>query len=267
MVSCVVTVVLAAVYTLTACSVINAFSSPSKGWGKRPIFPELAKSNKVSAESQTKKQSWDALRFFRQSSKFISMPSLGRSQSIVVEPGDIVWKPGAQFSSNNNFGWAPLDDVVMGGVSSSSIDNETGIWKGRVSDANNGGFVGIRTTPFSKTLNMKNCSGVTFQLKGGDGNRFKAVIRDSTDFNGICWSTSFDTPKRLFDREKMATVKVPFKDQIPTIFAKTVEGEIFNAESVVGLQLAYSKFEYNGDINAKFSLGEFSLQILEVRAY
>jgi len=267
MVSFVISIVLAAFFTLTGCSVINAFASPSKGWRKRPSFPELAKSNKVSGKSRTKKESWDALRFFQQSSKFISMPSFGKSESIVVRPGDIIWKPGVQSSSNNNFGWAPLDDVVMGGVSSSSIDNETGIWKGTVSDTNNGGFVGVRTTPFSKVLNMENCSGVTFQLKGGDGNRFKAVIRDSTDFNGVCWTTSFGTPKGFFEQNKMATVKVSFNDQTPTIFAKTVPGEIFNAENTVGLQLAYSKFEYDGDINPKFSLGEFSLQIVEVRAY
>ena len=229
----------------------NALSSPPKGWKTRPVMPELAKSNKNRGEKSNtgKREPWDPIRFIQQSSKFIPKPSFGRSDSTVVRPGDIIWKPGVSSSLNNNFRWAPLDDVVMGGVSSSMIDNETGSWKGTVSESNNGGFVGIRTTPFSNTLNFEQCTGIRLRLRGGDGRTFKAIVRDSTDFNGICWTTSFDMPRvksffSVFDDSEIkttTTIKIPFKNQIPTIFAKTVPGEIFNSENIVGLQIAYSK--------------------------
>ena len=61
-----------------------------------------------------------------------------------VSVGETLWTPS---SSENFFRFSPLDDVVMGGASSSTIDNNTGIWKGTVTDANNGGFVGVRSVP------------------------------------------------------------------------------------------------------------------------
>jgi len=133
---------------------------------------------------------------------------------------------------------------VMGGASESEFDVNTGMWRGTVTSANNGGFVGIRTTP-SFLFNMENCVGIELKLKGGNGKRFKAVIRDSTDFNGVCWTTSFDAPKLFGDffggSTSVGTVKIPFDKQIPTIFARTVPDQQFKNDNLVGLQLAYSK--------------------------
>jgi outer membrane protein assembly factor BamB len=63
----------------------------------------------------------------------------------VIKPGEILWTPTSSSSSSSSslLRFAPLDDVVMGGASYSTIDNNTGIWCGYVTDANNGGFVGI----------------------------------------------------------------------------------------------------------------------------
>ena len=176
----------------------------------------------------------------------------------------------------------------MGGASSSTVDNKTGIWRGKVTDANNGGFVGIRSTPFKNgvSLDMRRCKGIELRLRMCNGKRFKFVVRDTTDFNGICWTTAFDaTPSydttnflSSIDNvlgtssnedvdEKSTLIRIPFAKQVPTIFAKTVNGKTFDAENVVGVQLAYSKFEFDGELNQNFELGDFSLQILEVRAY
>merc|ERR1712179_195326 len=111
----------------------------------------------------------------------------------------------------------------------------------------NGGFVGIRSTPFAPPLDMSSCSGIELKLGGGNGKRLKFIIRDSTDFNGVCWTTSFDAkPGNSF------VVRIPFKSQVPTIFAKTVPGQVFNPSNVVGFQVAYSKFEYDGELNPNF---------------
>jgi hypothetical protein len=178
----------------------------------------------------------------------------------------------------------------MGGASSSAIDNNTGIWRGKVTDANNGGFVGIRSTPFKNeiSLDMRECEGIELKLRLGDRKRFKFVVRDTTEFNGICWTTAFDAAAPLSGKsdifgsfgnlldnssdndntkEKSTIIRLPFAKQVPTIFAKTVSGKTFDAKNVVGVQLAYSKFEFDGKLNQNFQLGYFSLQILEIKAY
>lgn len=152
----------------------------------------------------------------------------------------------------------------MGGASSSNIDNNTGIWTGQVTEANNGGFVGVRSTPLqggSLSLDMSECKGIEIRFRQGNGKRFKFVVRDSTDFNGICWTTSFDA------KTNSGSVRVPFSSQVPTVFAKTVSGSSFNVSNVVGLQFAYSKFEYNAKLNPNFVVGDFSLQIVELKTY
>ena len=225
------------------------------------------------SDTQAERQPWDALRFIRQSARFIRPPNPFRTSGAarVVQPGDVIWSAGDDKNGGGGndaaigpkMTWAPLDDVVMGGVSSSEFDNNTGLWGGTVSSTNNGGFVGIRTTPFDPPLDMTGCRGVELRLRGGDAKRFKAVVRDSTDFNGVCWTSSFDAPRN----RNGGTVRLPFDRQVPTIFANTVEGKTFMANNVVGFQLAYSKFEYDGGLNPKFALGDFSLQLVEVKAY
>lgn len=192
--------------------------------------------------------------------------------------GETLWAP----SSAQNFcSFAPLDDVVMGGASSSTIDNNTGIWKGKVTDANNGGFVGIRSTPFQNglSLDMSDCKGIEVKVQMGNGKRFKFVLRDTKEFNGICWTTSFDAGPPGSSKanmigaftankdEKSTTIRIPFSNQVPTIFASTVSGKKFDAKNVVGLQLAYSKFEFDGKLNPNFELGDFTLRILQIKSY
>uniref|UniRef100_A0A7S4QC89 NADH:ubiquinone oxidoreductase intermediate-associated protein 30 domain-containing protein n=1 Tax=Ditylum brightwellii TaxID=49249 RepID=A0A7S4QC89_9STRA len=238
----------------------NAFSSnPSQ-------LPRKITTTTV-LHAENAREPWDVLRFVRQSSKFVRPPNPFRTTATtakVIQPGDVLWSATSPSSSSSKMTWAPLDDVVMGGVSSSTFDNNTGQWSGVVSATNNGGFVGIRTTPFATPLDLSSCKGIEFRTRGGgNGKRFKAVLRDSTEFNGICWTSSFDAPKGA----KGGAVRLPFAKMIPTIFAKTVEGKTLLKENVVGFQLAYSKFEYDGGLNPKFELGDFSLQVLEIRAY
>ena len=220
---------------------------------------------RAESETQAERQPWDAFRFIRQSSRFIRPPNPFRATGAarVVQPGDVIWSAGDTAVIEPKMTWAPLDDVVMGGVSSSEFDNNTGMWVGTVSSTNNGGFVGIRTTPFDPPLDMTGCKGIELRLRGGDAKRFKAVVRDSADFNGVCWTSSFDAPRN----RSGGAVRLPFDKQVPTIFANTVEGKSFMANNVVGFQLAYSKFEYDGGLNPKFVLGDFSLQLVEVKAY
>jgi len=243
---------------------VHGFANPSDGWKSRPAVPELQQeSSRIAPSDRTP---WDAVRFIKQSSKFIDVnPFKKAASTVVVQPGDALWSAGGD---DNKFSWSPLDDVVMGGASESSFDAATGIWSGTVTSANNGGFVGIRTKS-SFVLDMGQCQGMELKLRSGNGRRFKFVVRDSADFNGVCWTTGFNTPKigGVFNIGGTEKVRIPFAKQVPTIFARTVPDQVFDVRNVVALQLAYSKFEFDGDLNPNFELGEFSTQIIEVRAY
>lgn len=77
--------------------------------------------------------------------------------------------------------WGALDDVVMGGVSASSLQidrtggedgGSTGLFKGYVSTDNNGGFASIRSKNFEPIEDLSAYEGFELRLKG-DGHRFK----------------------------------------------------------------------------------------------
>lgn len=211
-----------------------------------------------SSTALTERKPWDLLRFVSQSSKFVPTPFSSKATKQPVKPNDILWKPSAPA-----FTFAPLDDVVMGGASSSTFSN--GVWQGTVTDANNGGFIGIRNTP-NFDWDLTGCRGLELTLRRRSGpsvSRFKVGIRDSTDFNGLVWTASFDLPTTTNPKK----IRVPFDKLTPTKFATVVTGVTLNQSNVVGLQLIYSKFEYNGALNPKFQLGAVDLEILEIRAY
>jgi hypothetical protein len=119
----------------------DAFAGKTAGWKSRPAVPEI-EAQFDPKEKPSEKQKWELGRFVKQSSKFVTMP-FASTPTRTILPGDVIWQP----SANGDFTLAPLDDVVMGGVSSSDFDNASGKWVGRVTDANNGGFIGIRSTP------------------------------------------------------------------------------------------------------------------------
>jgi Complex I intermediate-associated protein 30 (CIA30) len=205
----------------------------------------------------TQRQAWDPIRFVTQSSKFVSFPSLGKKVGRVVRPGDILWSPGGEC---NDFKFSPLDDVVMGGVSSSSFDDITGMWNGKVADENNGGFIGIRSYP-NVNWDMTMCRGLQIRLKSSQNCRIKLGLRDTAEFNGIVWNTSANV-------DKSTAARIPFLSLIPNKFANRVTlDKVFNRSNIVGIQFVYSKFEYDGDLNPKFRIGDVKLQILEVTAY
>jgi hypothetical protein len=213
----------------------------------------------VRSSLQAERQLWNPFRFVEQSSKFVSLPSSPFSQQSdrVIQPGEVLWSPS---SPSNECNFAPLDDVVMGGVSSSLFDDTTGTWSGTVTDANNGGFIGIRNFPYTK-WNMSKCQGLKIKLKCTSDSRIKFGLRDTAQFNGIVWNSSTNV-------SKVQIVKVPFASLIPNRFANRITTDmVFDRSNVVGIQCVYSKFEYDGALNPKFRVGDFNLQLLEISAY
>ncbi|MEZ2226056.1 MAG: CIA30 family protein [Microcoleus sp.] len=160
--------------------------------------------------------------------------------------------------------WGALDDIVMGGVSESSIrliDN-TALFTGNVSTANSGGFASVRTRNFESALDLTGFSGIQLRVKG-DGKRYKLIVRSEAKWDGIGYCYSFDTVYNIW-----ITVTIPFEKLIPVFRAKTVkDGSRLNTQTIYSFQLMLSKFEYDGALNPKFTPGSFQLQLESVKAY
>jgi uncharacterized protein YbjT (DUF2867 family) len=160
--------------------------------------------------------------------------------------------------------WGAVDDVVMGGVSQSSIRlvNGRGLFSGQVSTANRGGFASVRTRNFSPALDLSAYQGILLQLQG-DGKRYKFITRCEGNWDGVGYCYSFDTIANFSQ-----SLEIPFHQLIPVFRAKTVpEVGPIDTQSIYSLQLMMSKFEYNGELNPTFSEGLFGLEIEAIKAY
>lgn len=244
-------------------------ANDGEGWASRPAVPELQ--TERTDTPQESRVPWEWQRFVQQSSKFIELPSLSpKKPPRVLSAGDSFTDEPLQLF--------PLDDVVMGGASSSTFDNSSRKWSGEVTSLNSGGFVGIRCKAFSP-LDLSGTSGVELKLRpDGRERRYKFVLRDSTDFNGVCWTASFTvgSPQaRVMSLVAslgggdgaVETVRIPYDTLVPTIFAKTVPDVEIDLTNIVSLQLALSKFEYDGGLNPLFTEGSFELDVIDVCAY
>ncbi|KAL5772167.1 hypothetical protein ACOSQ2_012091 [Xanthoceras sorbifolium] len=167
--------------------------------------------------------------------------------------------------------WGALDDVVMGGVSESTFQIDrtggengglTGLFKGVVSTANNGGFTSIRTRNFSEPEDLSAYDGLELRLKG-DGRRYKLIVRTSGEWDTVGYTASFDTVGGQWQ-----SIRLPFSSLRPIFRARTVfDAPPFNSSNVVSLQLMFSKFEYDGKLNPSFVEGAFQLPLSSIRAY
>jgi Complex I intermediate-associated protein 30 (CIA30) len=160
--------------------------------------------------------------------------------------------------------WGAVDDVVMGGVSESSIQITGGraLFSGLVSTDNNGGFASVRTRDFSPPLDLSDYEGIQLRVTG-DGKRYKFIARCEGRWDGVGYCYSFDTIDRLCQ-----SIRIPFVDLIPVVRAKTVrDGRSFDTGQVYAFQLMQSKFEYDGALNPRFSPGGFALEIETIEAY
>jgi uncharacterized protein YbjT (DUF2867 family) len=160
--------------------------------------------------------------------------------------------------------WGAVDDVVMGGVSQSSIQltENTALFTGNVSTENSGGFVSVRTKNFETPLDLSGYQGIELRVKG-DGNRYKFFIRTDPKWDGIAYSHSFDTEANTW-----ITVRIPFNTLTPVFRAKVMDfTEPLDPSKISSFQLMLSKFEYDKELNPNFTPGGFSLQVESIKAY
>ncbi|KAL6198277.1 hypothetical protein ACLB2K_028069 [Fragaria x ananassa] len=203
--------------------------------------------------------------------EYIGMKNLinALKQSVGLQNGKLLF--GYEGNNCRELAWGALDDVVMGGVSESTflIDpngsedgGPTGLFKGVVSTANNGGFTSIRTKNLSTPEDLSAYDGLELRLKG-DGRRYKLIVRTSGDWDTVGYTAGFDTVG-----DQWQTVRLPFSSLRPIFRAKTVpDAPPFDPSNIVSLQLMFSKFEYDGKLNPTFVEGAFKLPVSSIKAY
>lgn len=176
-------------------------------------------------------------------------------------------------AAGNDLIFGPIDDVVMGGVSSSTLSitplggengDAAGIFVGNVTQANNGGFASVRSRNFSPSLDVSAYDGFEIRLKG-DGQRYKFIARTEDSFDGVGYTCSFDTTPGAWQ-----TIRIPFARLIPVFRAKTVTDRpsfVDQSNHLSSLQLMLSKFEYDGKLNPSWREGPFELPVQYIKTY
>ncbi len=87
--------------------------------------------------------------------------------------------------------WRSIDDVVMGGRSSSgmTVEEGVGVFWGVVSLENNGGFASVRSEPEDHDLSA--FDGLVLRVRG-DGKRYSFRLRTSRAFDGVSYQAPLE---------------------------------------------------------------------------
>eukprot|EP00775_Hariotina_reticulata_P012925 gene12925-13053_t len=189
------------------------------------------------------------------------------AEQLGYEQGKVLLAPDSASAAR----WGALDDVVMGGVSESSLvlDRTAGedggpavVFRGLVSTSNSGGFVSVRCKNFEPPLDLAAYEGLKLRVKG-NGLRYKCIIRTDSNWDGIGYCKSFDS-----SAGEWQDIFLPFSEFIPTFRARTVPGgAALNPSSISSIQLMLSKFEYDGALNPAFKAGYMELPITSITGY
>ncbi|MGD8699988.1 MAG: CIA30 family protein [Gemmatimonadales bacterium] len=130
-----------------------------------------------------------------------SVPASQQPDSVVL----------VDFARSTAADWYVVNDGVMGGVSSSDMEvtaDGTGVFAGRLSLENNGGFASVRTAPATSDLSA--FAGLVLRVRG-DGRRYQMRLRTDARFDGLAYRAEFDT-----EADRWITVVLPFDAFVPT---------------------------------------------------
>ena len=123
------------------------------------------------------------------------------------------------FSEPDGVQWIIVNDGVMGGLSTSDLElteESTGLFSGFVSLDNNGGFASIRAT--FQPMDLSPYRGVTLKVRG-DGRRYQLRFRLDGSFDGVAYTTEFDTSPG-----EWMEIHLPFQAFQPTFRGRVPQG-------------------------------------------
>jgi monofunctional biosynthetic peptidoglycan transglycosylase len=157
------------------------------------------------------------------------------------------------FSEGAEEAWEVVNDVVMGGVSTSDFRVESGgvaVFEGTVSLKHGGGFASVRSRP--ARLDLSAYTGLEVRVRG-DGKRYRFRLRTDPELRGVAYQATFDT-----DADVWQTIRFPFKRFRPTFRGRRVpEAPPLDARSITSF----------GWLIAERQAGPFRLEIDWVRSY
>jgi monofunctional biosynthetic peptidoglycan transglycosylase len=143
----------------------------------------------------------------------VAVPSAGFATAMGGEQDMIIdFGAGAQ-------SWRSIDDVVMGGVSSSEMVVEDGVavFHGDVSLENNGGFASVRSEP--RDHDFSAFDGLVLRVRG-DGKRYKIRLRTTPAFDGPSYQATIQPAP-----DEWQEVRVPFSDFEPVFRGRKLRSE------------------------------------------
>ena len=115
--------------------------------------------------------------------------------------------------------WAPIDDRVMGGISSSLLRHDPAghaVFQGNVSLERNGGFASIRSTSGNRG---RDGARVCLVEARGDGKHYKVNLLSEDTFDGVSYQASFTA-----EAGDWQIVRIPLADFRPTFRGREVAG-------------------------------------------
>jgi len=164
--------------------------------------------------------------------------------------------------------WERMDDVIMGGISSSSFEllEDGGVkgatWKGDLI-MDGGGFCGCRTVRID--TNLSGTDGLALRVRG-NGSTFKLNIKtqEQLDSPESTYQATFDTVAGQW-----TNIMLPWHNFVPVKRAQSdPKGLPLDPSNIAKFGLVLSRFEFNGMPNPKFTPGTWKLDIDGgVRAY
>lgn len=148
--------------------------------------------------------------------------------------------------------WRNIDDVVMGGVSSSRmrIDGDVAVFEGNLSLENNGGFASVRSEVLEQDLTRY--EGCRLRVKG-DGKKYQFRIRTNSAFDGPSYQMTFETKKDVW-----MEVDLPFSEFVAAFRGRRIPNHP---------PIDAAKISTMGLLIADKQQGDFRLVIDWVQAY
>jgi hypothetical protein len=114
--------------------------------------------------------------------------------------------------------WPPINDGVMGGLSSGQMVAADGCatFQGDVSFDNNGGFSSVRSRPVIHDLSA--FEGLVLRVRG-DGKRYGFRIKTDASFDGVSYQVEVTPPAG-----EWVELTLPFGDFVPVYRGRAVRG-------------------------------------------
>ena len=187
---------------------------------------------------------------WRWSLSLLALLSLAGVSRLMAESED---RTIVAFRGEHTRDWRVVNDGVMGGLSQSRIEatpDGAGMFAGRLSLENNGGFASVRADV--GPLDLSPFDGLAVRVRG-DGRQYRLRLRTDERFDGVAYQATFDTEDGGWQ-----TIEIPFSTFAPTYRGRTLTDVP---------PLDPGRIRQLGFMIAEKQAGEFQLVIEWVRVY